>query len=129
MGLNRSMENSIGGDLNCEGPDQEVQEGMNISKWPRDHSCAVLAKTGATFCPCTKSLPEAKLKFWIKDLAEISRQPGVDPVVWLLVIALMQIFNEEGRGASKVQNVQFEETRNTRKCLFEPSLCSRRQNI
>lgn len=36
-----------------------------------------------------------KLKFWIKDLAELSRQPGVDPVLWLLVIALMHIFNEE----------------------------------
>lgn len=72
MGLNRSMENSVGGDLNREGPDQEVREGMNISKWPRDHSCAVLAKTRAAFCPCTKNLPEAKLKFWMQQRSQDS---------------------------------------------------------
>lgn len=129
MGLNRSMENSIGGDLNCDGPDQEVQEGMNISKWPRHHSCAVLAKTGAAFCPCTKNLPEAKLKFWIKDLAEISRQPGVDPVVWLLVIALMQIFNEEEGEQAKYKMYSLRRTGTPGSACLSQVLCSRRQNI
>jgi hypothetical protein len=35
---------------------------MNISKWPLDHSCDILSKNMAAFCPCPKNLPEAKLK-------------------------------------------------------------------
>jgi hypothetical protein len=37
-------------------------EGKNISKWPRDHSHDNLAKNVTTFCPCSKNLPETKLK-------------------------------------------------------------------
>lgn len=48
------------------GPSQEVSEGKNISKWPRDHSCNILSKNMAAFCHCPKNVPEAKLKnFWI----------------------------------------------------------------
>lgn len=54
------------------------------------------------------------------DAAEISRQPGVDRVVWLLVIALMQIFNEE-EGEQANDKMYSLRRRSTRKCLFEPS--------
>lgn len=41
---------------------KKVSEGKNISNCPRDHSCAILAKNMAAFCPYPKNLPEAKLK-------------------------------------------------------------------
>ena len=57
------MEDRIEGDLNCGSPAQEVSEGRDIiSKWPKDHSCDILATNGAAFCSFPKSLPEAKLK-------------------------------------------------------------------
>ncbi|KRY66817.1 hypothetical protein T11_13570 [Trichinella zimbabwensis] len=31
--------------------------------WPRDCFCGILVKNVATFCPCLKSLPEAKTLF------------------------------------------------------------------
>lgn len=34
----------------------------NINKWPGDHSCDILAKIVAAFCPCPKNPLEAKLK-------------------------------------------------------------------
>lgn len=36
--------------------------GENISKWPGDHSCDILAKDVATFYPFPKNRPEAKLQ-------------------------------------------------------------------
>lgn len=46
----RNMENSgTEGDLNCWGPAQEVSEEKDISKYPRDHSCYILAKNVAIF--------------------------------------------------------------------------------
>ena len=48
---------------------------------------------------------------------EISRQPSVDSVAWLLVVTFMQIYNEkEQAGQGKMQDVQFEEKRGTREC-------------
>ena len=64
----------------------EVSEGRNI-KWPRDISCDIFGKEcGCFFCPCPKYLFEAKLKsFTLMALAEeISRQPSIDSVVWLM---------------------------------------------
>ena len=60
---------------------------------PRDHSCDILVKKVAAFCPCTKILPEAKVKsFGLIPLAEeISKQPSLDSAVWLLVLTLMKI--------------------------------------
>lgn len=43
-------------------------------------------------------------------IEEISRQPSIDCVTWLLVVPLMQIYNEkEHRGQEELQTVQFEE--------------------
>jgi hypothetical protein len=72
----------------------------------------------AAFCPCLTSplhkkrnLSEAKLKsFGLMTLAEISRQPNIDSVLWLLVVTLMQIYNEKEQAEhGKMQNVEFEE--------------------
>ena len=47
---------------------------------PREHSSDILVKKVAAFCPCLKSLPEAKMKsFGLIPLAEeISKQPSLD---------------------------------------------------
>ena len=62
--------------MNCRSPAQEVSEEKNINMWPRDHSCDILMKRVAAFCPCTKSVPESKGKdFGLIPLAEeISKQ-------------------------------------------------------
>jgi hypothetical protein len=46
------------GDLNHGVLAQEVSEEKNF----RDHSCDILVKNVAAFCPCLKSLPETKVK-------------------------------------------------------------------
>ena len=48
---------------------------------------------------------------------DISRQPSIDSVMWLLVITLMQTNHEkETAGQRETQNDIFEEKRSTRKC-------------
>ena len=51
-------------------------------------------KKVAAFCPCPKSLPEAKVKrFGLISLAEeISTQPSIDSAVWLSVVILTHRF-------------------------------------
>ena len=75
---------------------QEVSE-KNFSMLPRDHSCEILVINVAAFCPCLKSLPEAKVKsFGLIPLAEkISKQPRIVFVMWLLVVTLVKIYNEK----------------------------------
>lgn len=55
------MEDSAESELKCGDPVQQVLEGKN-RKWPRDHSCDILAKNMAAFCLCPKYLTEAKFK-------------------------------------------------------------------
>ena len=54
--------------------------------------------------------------FGLNPLAkEISKQPSIDSVVWLLVLTLMKMYNEKEQAEQgKIQNVQFEEKRGTR---------------
>ena len=63
----------------------------------RNHSFDILVKSVAAFCPCLKSLPEAKLKsYGLTALAEdISKQPSIACVAWLLKASLMQIYTEK----------------------------------
>ena len=92
---------------------QEVPEELNFNMLPRDCSCDILVKNVAAFCSCLKTLPEAKVKrFELILLAEeISEQPSIEySFVWLLVVILMKIYNEEEQ-----ENVKFEEKRSTRK--------------
>lgn len=97
----RDMEDNAEGSVNCRVPAQEVSEGKDItSKWPKDHSCNILAKNGATFCSFPKSLPGAKLKsFWINGVCRGGfKTASVDSVLWLLVITLMQTYHEKQAG-------------------------------
>ena len=48
--------------LNCWGITQEISEEKNFNILPRDHSSDILVKKVTAFCPCLKSLPEAKEK-------------------------------------------------------------------
>lgn len=52
-----NIEDSVLGDLNYEGQNQEVSKGNNNNSWSRDKS---LAKNVATFCLCPKNMAEAK---------------------------------------------------------------------
>ena len=64
---------------------QEISEEKNFSMWPRDCSCDILVKNVAAFCPCLKSLPEAKVKRFILIALtkEVSKKPSRDFVLWL----------------------------------------------
>lgn len=72
---------------------QDVSE-ENTSNWAREYSCP-------------DRLPEAKLKsIRLISLVVISRQPNMDSVTWLLVIIIVQVYNEkEQAGQKEVQNV------------------------
>ena len=52
-------------DLNCAELAQKVSVKKNFSMWPRDCFCGILVKNVSAFCPCLKSLPEAKVKRFI----------------------------------------------------------------
>lgn len=78
----KNIEESAKVGLNYKVPAQ-VSEEKIISKCPRDHSCDVLAKNVAAFCPFPKNLLEAKLKsFRLMALTErILRQPSTNSVI------------------------------------------------
>ena len=78
--------------------------------WPTDQSCTILARMCLLSALVQKNLPEPKLKSYGLALAEeISRKPGIDCIVWLLVAMIIQIYNErEQAKQGKIQNVQFE---------------------
>ena len=62
----RNMEDFVAeSNLNCADLAQEVSVEKNFSVWHRDCYCGILVKSVATFCPCMKSLPEAKVKRFI----------------------------------------------------------------
>ena len=63
---------------------------------PGDCSCDIFVKKVAVFYTCPKSLTEVKEKsFGLILLAEeISKQLGIDSVVWLLMVTLMNTYNE-----------------------------------
>jgi hypothetical protein len=76
-------------DLNCMDLAQEVRV-ENFNMWPRGSYC-ILVKNVTTFCPCLKSLPEAKMKRLrlIALTKEVSEMPIIDFVLWL---SLMKSF-------------------------------------
>jgi hypothetical protein len=53
------------GVFNCVDLAQELSVEKNFSMWPRDCSCDIFGKNVAAFCPCLKSLPQAKIKRFI----------------------------------------------------------------
>lgn len=67
------------GDLNCGGLAQDISHENNLNMLPRDCSCEILVKNVAAFCFRLKSLPEAKVEFWINCIGgEIPKQPSTD---------------------------------------------------
>ena len=58
-------------------------------------------------------------------LEEISRQPSIDCVLWLLVVSLTQIYHgKEQVGQRETQRGQLEEQKNTRKCNIGAKSCA-----
>lgn len=77
----------------------------------------------ATLCPRPKNLPEVNGLTVL--LEEISRQPSIDRVLWLLVVSLTQIYSrEEQAGQRETQRGQLEERKNARKCNIGAKSCA-----
>ena len=78
-------------DLNCADLTQEVSVEENFSVLLRDFFCGILVKNVAALCHCLRILPEAKVKRFrlIALKGEVSKQPGIDFVVWLAVKLLL----------------------------------------
>ena len=58
---------------------------------------------------------------------DISRQPSIDFVIWLLVITLMQFCKAKGQAGQKdIQNVKFGEKEGTRKFNVGAKACAER---
>jgi hypothetical protein len=74
-----------GSDLNCVDLAQEILKEKNFRMWHEDCFCGILVKTVATFCPCLKGLPAAKVKRFrlIALTKEVSKKLSRDFVLWL----------------------------------------------
>jgi hypothetical protein len=97
IGYSNSTEDSgAKGALNYGSLAQEGSE-ENICMWPRTVLEVFLAKNMAAFCPCLKHLLESELKsFGLSKLAEeISKQLHMDSVIWMLVLASVQVYDEK----------------------------------
>jgi hypothetical protein len=84
--FSRNMEDFVTeGDLNCGSLAPEVSKEKNFNIWPRDCSCGILVKNVAVYCPCMKSLPEAKVKrfIFIALTKEVSEKPNRGFIIWL----------------------------------------------
>ena len=83
------MEDFVAGsNLNCVDLVQEISKEKNFSMWHKDCFCGILVRNVVTFCPCLKSLPEAKVKRFgliglIALMKEVSKKPCRDFVLWL----------------------------------------------
>lgn len=88
----RNMEDLVAeSDLNCADLAQELSVEKTINMWPRHCFCDILVKNVAVFCTCLNSLPEAKARrFRFALIKEVSKQPGINSVVWLLKFTLMK---------------------------------------
>lgn len=82
----------------------------------------------SVLCPFPKNLIEDKLKSsgLISLAKEITKQPNIDRVVWLLVITVMQcmlcyVIQRCKLDKEKYINVQFEEKRAPENVMLEPS--------
>lgn len=59
--------------------------------------CGVLTKNMAAFCPCPKNLLRAKFKSYGLNswVGQISRQPNINSIMWLLIITLIHVYSEK----------------------------------
>jgi hypothetical protein len=91
----RNMEDLVAGsNLNCVDLAQEISKEKNFRMWHKDYFCGILVKNVATFCPCLKSLPEAKVKRFrlIALTKEVSKKLSRDFVLWLSLFYYYYIF-------------------------------------
>jgi hypothetical protein len=77
-----------GSNLNCVDLAQEISKEKNFRMWHKDCFCGILVKNVATFCPCLKSLSEAKVRrlglIVLTALTkEVSKKPSSYFVLWL----------------------------------------------
>jgi hypothetical protein len=82
----RNMEDFVAGsNLNCIDLAQEISKEKNFRIWYKDCFCDILVKNEATFCPCLKSLPEAKVKRLrlISLTKEVSKKSSRDFALWI----------------------------------------------
>jgi hypothetical protein len=88
----RNMEDLVAGsNLNCADLVQEISKEKTFSMWHKDCFCGILVENVAIFCPCMKSLPEAKVKrlgviALIVLTKEVSKKPSRDFVLLLSFI-------------------------------------------
>jgi hypothetical protein len=79
----RNMEDFVAGsNMNLA---QEISKEKNFRMWHKDYFCGILVKNVATFCPCLKSLSEAKVKRLrlIALSKDILKKPSREFVLWL----------------------------------------------
>ena len=109
----KNMEDFVAGsNLNCVDLAQEISKDYNFRMWHKDCSCGILVKNVATFYPCLKSLPEAKVKRFrlIAWKKEISKQPDINSAVWLLKVNCHEEHNEKEQAEKgKIQNLWFKD--------------------
>jgi hypothetical protein len=74
------------GDLNCGCPVQEVLGKKTILEC----CLKIVVKNVVAFCPCPRSLPEAKVKrFRLTALTnEVLKQPSIDSVLWVSLLGI-----------------------------------------
>jgi len=84
---------------------QEISEEKNFSMWPRDCSHGILVKNVTAFCPCLKSLSEAKIKRFILTALtkEVSKKHIRDLVLWF---SLMKSILTEHSKLRKKKNIK-----------------------
>ena len=93
----RNMEYSgVDSNVDYVGLGQVVSKEQDIISWPRKYSCDSLSDILDDFYPCPKNPSWAKMKILeLMSMAEmILRQPSIKCVTQLLVITVMQNYNE-----------------------------------
>ena len=62
----------------------------NSNVWPKDCVCGILVKNVATFCPCQKSLPEAKVKRL--RLIALTKEVSETPIKDFVLCSCLQLY-------------------------------------
>ena len=79
----RNMEDFVAGsNLNCVDLAQEISKEKNFRIWHKDCFHSILVKNVATFYPCLKSLPEAKVKrLGLIELIALTKEVSETPII------------------------------------------------
>ena len=109
------MENIAEGDLNCSYLAQKVLQKKRISVSDLETFFFSVVKMTGFFSPCLKSLPEVNIKKFILIALtkEVSKKHSTEFFFWFSLMNSILIRHMPSKG--KVQNVQFKESRGTKK--------------